>query len=187
MKEALIVVDYTNDFVASDGKLTCGEPGQNIEERLAAVLLDFHQNEKDIFFAVDVHEENDLYHPETSLFPPHNIRGTNGRQQYGRVQSFIDIFGEEWPNHLHWLDKTRYSAFAGTPLELKLRERGVTDLHLVGVCTDICILHTAIDGYNRGFGLVIHKDAVQSFNAKGHAWALDHFQHCLGASVVSGM
>lgn len=29
MKKALICIDYTNDFVASDGKLTCGEPRQN--------------------------------------------------------------------------------------------------------------------------------------------------------------
>ncbi|MFB7155972.1 hypothetical protein [Lysinibacillus sp. NPDC056232] len=28
LKKALLVIDYTYDFVASDGKLTCGEPGQ---------------------------------------------------------------------------------------------------------------------------------------------------------------
>lgn len=55
------------------------------------------------------------------------------------------------------MDKTRYSAFAGTDLELKLRERGITELHLIGVCTDICVLHTAVDAYNKGFDIVIHK------------------------------
>ncbi|MEY9977659.1 hypothetical protein [Lysinibacillus sp. RC79] len=35
MKKALLVIDYTYDFVASDGKLTCGEPGQ-------ALLDQFH-------------------------------------------------------------------------------------------------------------------------------------------------
>lgn len=34
MKKALIVIDYTNDFVATDGKLTCGVPGQAIEKKL---------------------------------------------------------------------------------------------------------------------------------------------------------
>ena len=28
-EKTLIVVDYSVDFIASDGKLTCGEPGQN--------------------------------------------------------------------------------------------------------------------------------------------------------------
>ena len=47
------------------------------------------------------------------------------------------------------MDKTRYSAFAGTDLEMKLRERGIEEVHLVGVCTDICVLHTAVDAYNK--------------------------------------
>ena len=31
-KKALINIDYTVDFVADAGALTCGEPGQAIEE-----------------------------------------------------------------------------------------------------------------------------------------------------------
>ena len=61
--------------------------------------------------------------------------------------------------------KTRYSAFAGTDLELKLREWQITELHLA--CTDICVLHTAVDAYNKGFQIVIHQNAV-SFNPEGH-------------------
>ncbi|MNI81086.1 Isochorismatase family protein YecD [compost metagenome] len=83
------------------------------------------------------------------------------------------------------MDKTRYSAFSGTDLELKLRERGITELHLIGVCTDICVLHTAVDAYNKGFDLIIHEDAVASFNQDGHLWALGHFRGSLGAKVIS--
>lgn len=32
-KKALLVIDYTHDFVATDGKLTCGEPGQALDEK----------------------------------------------------------------------------------------------------------------------------------------------------------
>ncbi|CAM5227684.1 isochorismatase [Bacillus safensis FO-36b] [Bacillus safensis subsp. safensis] len=82
------------------------------------------------------------------------------------------------------MEKTRYSAFAGTQLEMKLRERGIKELHLAGVCTDICVLHTAVDAYNKGFELVIHQNAVASFNEAGHEWALSHFEQSLGAKVV---
>jgi hypothetical protein len=34
---------------------------------------------------MDLHYENDNYHPESKLFPPHNIAGTSGRQLYGTV------------------------------------------------------------------------------------------------------
>ena len=36
-----------------------------------------------IFFAIDAHDENDAFHPESKLFPPHNIKGTSGRNLYG--------------------------------------------------------------------------------------------------------
>ena len=28
MTKALLIIDYTNDFIADDGALTCGKPGQ---------------------------------------------------------------------------------------------------------------------------------------------------------------
>jgi len=83
-----------------------------------------------------------------------------------------------------WSDKTRFSAFAGTDLELKLRERRINELHLVGVCTDICILHTAVGAYNKGFKIVIHEQGVASFNQAGHDWALGHFKNTLGADFI---
>lgn len=182
--EALIIIDYTFDFVADEGRLTCGKPGQAIEERITELARQFTEANQYVVFAVDVHEENDPYHPETKLFPPHNIRETAGRNQYGSLGAYYETIKDR-PNVL-WLDKTRYSAFAGTLLELKLRERDIKTVHLTGVCTDICVLHTAVDAYNKGFAIVVHADAVQSFNPEGHRWALEHFKNCLGAQVVTG-
>lgn len=178
---ALIVIDYTVDFVV--GKLPCGQPGIEIEGRIAALTEEFAKSEQDwTVMAVDLHDEEDPYHPETKLFPPHNIRGTEGRHLYGQLQDVFDRYRES----IQWMDKTRYSAFAGTDLELKLRARGIKELHLAGVCTDICVLHTAVDAYNKGFDIVIHADAVASFNQEGHEWALKHFVGSLGAKVVRG-
>jgi nicotinamidase-related amidase len=77
---------------------------------------------------------------------------------------------------VHWMDKTRYSSFTGTDLELQLRTRGIQELHLCGVATNICILHTAIDAYYKGFDIFVYQDAVASFDADGHVWALKHFK-----------
>ncbi|MBU9723896.1 MULTISPECIES: cysteine hydrolase family protein [Bacillaceae] len=181
--KALVVIDYTNDFVADDGRLTCGVRGQSIETRITQITKEFMENRDFVVFAVDVHDENDLYHPETKLFPPHNIRGTKGRKLYGQLGTFLEEAVQE-DLSFEWMDKTRYSAFAGTDLELKLRERGIKELHLVGVCTDICVLHTAVDAYNKGFSIVVHGDAVESFNPAGHEWALGHFSGTLGATVL---
>lgn len=177
---ALIIIDYTVDFVV--GKLPCGEPGVAIEARICEITEQFLARQDFVVMAVDLHDEEDPFHPETKLFPPHNIRGTAGRDLYGKLKTVHELN----MNEIYWMDKTRYSAFCGTELELNLRERGIQELHLVGVCTDICVLHTAVDAYNRGFEIVIHEDAVASFNQMGHEWALQHFQGTLGAKVVRG-
>ncbi|CAM3916734.1 cysteine hydrolase family protein [Mesobacillus zeae] len=180
-KRVLINVDYTYDFVADAGALTCGEPGQRIEEKIVALTEEFIEGGDYTVFAIDVHDEGDEYHPETRLYPPHNIRGTAGRDLYGSLKPLYER--NKTRENVLYLDKTRYSAFAGTDLEIKLRERGIDEVHIVGVCTDICVLHTAVDAYNRGFKIIVYKDAVASFNQAGHEWALGHFEGALGAVV----
>jgi len=178
--KALIVIDYTYDFV--EGKLPVGDPAIAIDNRIAELTESFAAAGDFVVMAVDLHDEADELHPETKLFPPHNIRGTEGRALYGKLREAYEHNKE----HIYWMDKTRYSAFCGTDLELRLAAKGIRELHLVGVCTDICVLHTAVDAYNKGFKIVVHEDAVASFNAQGHEWALGHFQNVLGAEVRKG-
>ena len=176
--KALIVVDYTVDFVV--GKLPCGEPGIAIEDRIAELTKQFVSNGDFVVMAVDLHDETDELHPEHKLFPPHNIRGTDGRNLYGKLNQVYEANRDS----IVWMDKTRYSAFCGTDLALKLQTRGIKELHLAGVCTDICVLHTAVDAYNKGFDIHVHADAVASFNPQGHEWALGHFEQTLGGKVI---
>ena len=85
MKRALINIDYTVDFVADEGALTCGKPGQEIEDFITNITNEFIEKNDFVVFAIDAHCKDDVYHPETKLFPPHNIKGTNGRQLYGSL------------------------------------------------------------------------------------------------------
>lgn len=179
--KALINIDYTYDFVADKGALTCGDPGREIEGEVVRLTKEFIENDDFVAFAIDVHDEGDEFHPETKLYPPHNIRETQGRKLYGSLEKVYQDNKDR--DTVYFMDKTRYSAFAGTDLEIKLRERGITEVHLVGVCTDICVLHTAVDAYNRGFKIVVYKDACASFNQIGHQWALGHFESAMGAKV----
>lgn len=181
MKRALINIDYTYDFVADNGALTCGEPAQHIEESIVNITEKSIKAGDYVVFAIDKHEEKDKYHPETALYPPHNITGTKGRELYGKLQDVYEMYKEN--ENVYYMDKTRYSAFAGTDLEIKLKERGIEEVHLIGVCTDICVLHTAVDAYNKEFKIVVYENAVASFNEQGHALALEHFRACLGARV----
>ena len=180
--KALISIDYTYDFVATDGKLTTGAAGQAIETELVALTKEFITAGEYVVFAIDAHDPNDRYHPENKLFPAHNVIGTKGRDLYG---SLATLYQEnEQAENVYWIDKRHYSAFSGTDLDIRLRERGINELYLTGVCTDICVLHTAVDAYNLGYQLVIPKKCVASFDEVGHEWALRHFQNTLGARII---
>ena len=179
--EALLSIDYTYAFVADDGKLTTGQPGQAIETALVNLTKQFIERGEYVVFAIDGHDTTDNFHPENQLFPPHNLIGTSGRELYGALKEVYES-SKDLAN-VYWLDKRHYSAFSGTDLDIRLRERKITKLHLTGVCTDICVLHTAIDAYNLGYDIVIHEDCVQSFDPEGHAWALRHFKNTLGAEI----
>ncbi|CAN7276105.1 cysteine hydrolase family protein [Peribacillus frigoritolerans] len=181
-KKALINIDYTYDFVADGGSLTCGKPGQDIEKELVSITKEFIKQGEYTVFAIDLHVEGDRLHPESNLFPPHNISGTMGRDLYGALKEEYETNKNQ--KNVHYIDKTRYSAFAGTDLDIRLRERHITDVYLVGVCTDICILHTAIDAYNLGYKIFVYEHAVASFNDAGHHWALGHFKGSLGATIL---
>lgn len=182
--KALISIDYTNDFVADVGALTAGKPAQAIEENIVSLTKKAVNDGDYVVFAIDCHDLEDTFHPEKNLFPPHNLRDTSGRTLYGSLQEVYDQNKDK--SNVYWIDKRHYSAFSGTDLDVRLRERGITEVWLTGVVTDICILHTAVDAYNLGYSIVIPENCVTSFNQKGHEWALDHFKTALGAKVLPG-
>ncbi|USS93031.1 cysteine hydrolase [Fructilactobacillus ixorae] len=180
---ALLIIDYTNDFVAPNGALTLGEPAQAAEPAIINIAQRFWETGQLVILPTDLHHAHDPYHPESKLFAPHNLAGSWGRQFYGELEPWYEAHRAEptvWE-----MPKTRYSAFAGTDLDLQLRARGITELHLTGVATDICLLHTAVSAYNLGYQLVIHPHATASFSPENQAFALQHFQTALGAQLIN--
>jgi len=154
-KQALLIIDYTNDFIDDHGALSCKQPGQILENEIVSLANQFLQQGDFIILPTDL---------------------------YGKLENWYQTNKDS--NSVKVIDKSHYSSFCGTSLDLFLRERNITTLHLTGVCTDICVLHTAVDAYNLNYNLVIHKNAVGSFSPEGHLWALNHFKTCLGAQII---
>lgn len=179
MKKALVLIDYIYDFVDDDGALTAGKPAQIIAGNIANAINTL--TEKDVLIiANDCHTtgEKAAYHPETKLFPPHAVKGTKGRDNV--LQAEIDKSKAQ----VIYLDKTMYSAFYDTGLNNILDLNNVDKLYLAGVCTDICVLHTAVDAYNYGFETAILSNCVASFDQSGHEFALSHFKNTLGMELT---
>jgi nicotinamidase/pyrazinamidase len=133
-----------------------------------------------VIFTKDSHVPDDA---EFKMFPPHCIVGTD---EHPLVEEFRDLEDRA----VAVIEKTRYSAFFRTNLENILVRLGANEVHMVGFCTDICVLHTTADLRNRDYDVVVYRDGVETFSSPGHdhedvnRWALAHIEHILGARVV---
>jgi nicotinamidase-related amidase len=66
------------------------------------------------------------------------------------------------------IDKTRYSAFAGSGLLAELRKRKADGLIVTGAETDVCVLATVLDAVDLGHRVILVRDAICSSSDAGH-------------------
>ncbi|NLY53076.1 MAG: cysteine hydrolase [Firmicutes bacterium] len=170
--KALLVIDMLADFIDKEGALYVGPEGEKIIPFIQQKMQEFRQEKAPVIFICDHHEKDDS---EFAMFPPHCIAGTQG-------SNIIAELAVESDDKI--VRKRRYSAFFGTDLDITLREQGVDELYLVGVCTNICVLYTAADARNLGYKVTIFRDGVASFDSAAHDFALQEVEKTLGCQVI---
>jgi len=168
---ALLVTDMLRDFIDPRGALYVGEPGRAIIPFVADQVRAAREGGGVVIFLCDAHAPDDR---EFAHFKPHAVRGSRGAEVIGEIPV---LPGD------HRVDKTRYSAFHNTGLEDLLRREGVTRTALVGVCTSICVMFTAVSLLDREYPCRVYRDGVADFDPEAHRFALKHLQF-LGVEVV---
>jgi nicotinamidase-related amidase len=89
------------------------------------------------------------------------------------------------PRDIH-ITKRQWGAFYGTELDLQLRRRGITTLVMCGISTNIGVESTARDAWERGYAIVFAEDAMASFDAAAHAFAVKNIFVRLGRVRSAG-
>jgi len=169
--KVLLVIDMLNDFLTSHGVLYCGDTARQIIPFVKRKIDEFHQRQDMVIFICDSHQENDL---EFQMFPKHCVTGTKGAQ-------IIDELPVEDNDVI--IKKTRYSAFFKTELDDILKKKALTEVHVVGVCTSICIMDTVGDLRNRDYKVIVYRQGVADFDHKAHQFSLERMKKTYGAEI----
>ena len=177
-KEALLIVDMSNDFVAENGPLTVGEPAQKIVPYIKDLATRFLAEGNVVVISMDAHQPND---PHFELWAPHNIVGSEGQQLYGDLYEWYQENKEH--ENVIYSPKTNYNAFFKTDLAETFRSAGVEKVHTVGVTTDICDFLTVAGADAEGFKTAIHKRGVATFTDLGETM-LDHMKRCFHTQII---
>jgi len=167
---ALLVIDMLGDFIYEDGALPVKGAAELIP-RINQRIKEFRRRGEPVIFIADSHAPDDR---EFEIWPKHCIRGSEG----AKVVEELDKREED-----EVVEKTTYSAFYNTRLEDVLREKGAEELVLMGVLTDICVLHTAADAAMRGYRVRVLKGCTASSAKENHEWALKHMREVLNARI----
>ncbi|HEI8864815.1 TPA: bifunctional nicotinamidase/pyrazinamidase [Serratia odorifera] len=203
MSAALLLIDLQNDFCPGgalavvDGDATIAVANQAIAACLARGVpviasQDWHPANHRSFAvnsAAKVGELGKLDGLPQVWWPVHCVQGSNGAELHRQLQrqGIAAIFRKGQDPAID-----SYSAFfdnghrAKTELDDWLRDRGVTELTVMGLATDYCVKFTVLDALNLGYQTTVITDGCRGVNlqANDSIQALRSMQQA-GANLVT--
>lgn len=188
---ALVVVDVQNDFCSPDGSLAtlAGSDVTAAVEmvpRLIDLIAEARSVRMPVVFIQTFHDEtNDtpqwlnrhMGEPDGSKAGGITCRtGTWGAEFYGVEPMPGDVVVHKW----------RYSAFAGTNLQIVLKTLGVESLLFTGVATEICVESSLRDALFAEYYVSLVEDCSASYSQEAHDASVRGIAHNFGTVVTAG-
>lgn len=174
-REAVLPIDMLNDFLT--GVLKC-DRAYNIIPNLQRLIYSARYNNVPNIFVNDAHRKvvEELYEdPEFSIWGEHAVDGTWG----------AEVIPELAPTDRDFIvKKPTYSGFHATDLDYLLRHMKINTIILGGMHTDICVNHTASDGYKLGYRIVVPADAVDALDEERHQYGLKRLEELYKATIT---
>lgn len=159
------------DFCTEGGALATDANGDIYAKQIIPFIVEKIKKFDNIVFVCDNHSPDDI---EFTRFPVHCVEGTKGAELIKEIMPYRDK-GKI-------IKKQRYSSFYNTNLEDIIDN--YDEYHIVGVCTNICVLYTVEELCNRDKKVLVYEKGVSSFDPQAHEFALRQMKEVLGASII---
>lgn len=140
MSKILVVVDMQNDFI--DGALGTKE-AESIVKNVVTKIQQYISNNDSIYFTMDTHNEDYLKSQEGLKLPvEHCIKGSTGWELQKDIKILVESLGDKAGIIFE------KNGFGSTELAEIIKHNynddENTEIELVGLCTDICVITNAI-------------------------------------------
>jgi nicotinamidase/pyrazinamidase len=165
-KDALIIVDVQNDFIAG-GSLAVPKANQVIAP-LNKAGKTFQNHHLPVFLTRDFHPSDHCSFQEYGgPWPPHCVQGTQG----AKFASDLEISDSIIISKGMKKEPDEYSGFRGQDkngnnLDICLKQRGINKIFIGGLATDYCVLYTVLDALKSGYEVFVFTDAIRAVNVK---------------------
>ena len=170
MSKALFIVDVQNDFTEGGALPVTG--GAAVAAAISALLAAHPHSYDHIFASRDWHDAEggnnghfavDDAPDFVDTWPVHCVADTPGAALHDDLDlSHVDVIVDKGQSS----DTDGYSGFEGTDLEQILREKGITQVTVVGLATDYCVKNTALDALRAGFQVTVDTNAVRGVDVE---------------------
>ncbi len=167
--EALILIDMLNDFVTGELKT---ERAQRIIPNIKKLLQTARNKKVPVIYSNDAHLPIDF---ELKKWGGHAMKGTKGAEVIPQLKPTESDYV---------LEKRTYSGFFETGLDPLLRKLKVGTIILTGLHANICLRHTAADGFFRGYKLIVPKDATEALSAQDYQQGLEYLKKIYEAEIT---
>lgn len=160
MPQALLIVDYQNDF--NPGGALAVPGGDEIAGRLNELAA---SDDYDLVVATrDWHPaEHSSFAERGGPWPVHCVAGTSGAELHEALdESLVDVIVDKGTD----AQTEGYSGFQGTRLAELLHERAIDRVTVVGLATDYCVKNTALDALREGFGVTVDSTAARGVDVQ---------------------
>jgi nicotinamidase/pyrazinamidase len=180
VSEALVIIDYQNDFAAPDGALSV-KGGEDVAGRINELA---RSGGFDLVVATrDWHPaDHNSFTEQGGIWPVHCVQGSSGAELHPSLdQAAVDIVFDKGQDQ----STDGYSAFETPELGEILRDREIDNITVVGLATDYCVKNTVLDGLRDGFAVRVDSGGIRGVdvNAGDAERAIDEMR-AAGAQVT---
>jgi nicotinamidase-related amidase len=176
-KTALLVVDMLTDFFIPKKGLPPAVGVERLLKNCRRVVFAAREANIPVLFVNDSFQKTEIpIDRHFKISSPHAIEGTEEAKvvkdlEYDPEKDFI-------------VRKKLYDGFYNTRLDSILRELDIRECVMVGTWTHVCVQHTVMGAWCRGYDVVLLEDCCSCPDLQAHEYSIGYMKQFYMAEII---